>query len=150
MDNSGQANRLSFKDILQNSIFNLDKVINSKPRLSWSHFRSTNTASLRKQNVLSWTHLNDMEIIIEVGLIIIHLKPLSLWDNVTILSKSLSAICIVSATDLASVNAYGGNYLTLRKNRMETDRRRRVGRFGTNQHLWVVWIQEQYAGRDLK
>lgn len=74
---TGPDSQLSLKDILQNSIFSLDKVIiNSKPRLSQSQqrvtFCSTITASLSKQNVLSWPHLNDMEIIIKVGLIGIH------------------------------------------------------------------------------
>lgn len=37
-----------------------------------SHFCLTITDGFSKQNVLSWSHLNDTEIIIEVGLIGIH------------------------------------------------------------------------------
>lgn len=74
---TGPDTRLSFKDILQKKHFQAKwspHKLQAKVVLksATSHFCSTVTGSLSKQNVLSWLHLNDTEIIIEVGLIGIH------------------------------------------------------------------------------
>lgn len=45
----------------------------------------------------------------------------------TIMSKTLSAIFIISAADLVVSAFTEGNYLTLSKNRVETDRLREGG-----------------------
>lgn len=55
------------------------------------------------------------------------------------MSKSLSAIFIISAAHLVVSVFTGGNYLTLSKNRVETDRRgrwRRRVEAGTTRHPW--------------